>query len=95
MLKSSILKQKKTEYKTKYQTIALFNDITEAVKYRIPMKPIDVSEDGKIFRCPRCGTLMESEDGTVGDYDLCYVCGQVWNDTGTIIDQLKEGGDAK
>lgn len=90
LLKNSILKQKKTERKTKYQTVALFNDISEAVRYRIPMRPIDISEDGKTFRCPRCKTLIESEDGTVDDYDLCCVCGQIWKTENTLLEQIEE-----
>ena len=90
LVKNSILKQKKTERKTKYQTVALFNDVAESIRYRIPMKPIDISEDGKTFRCPRCKILIESEEGTVNDYDLCYVCGQIWKTENTLLKQIEE-----
>ena len=62
---------------TKYQVASLFHHLHKFVSYQAPMAPIDVSEDGHKFTCPRCGTKFDSEDH-VDDFNGCYICLQRW-----------------
>lgn len=58
-------------------TMILFKELKEDISYQVPMKPIEVSEDGHKFTCPRCKTKFDSED-TVDDFNGCYICLQKW-----------------
>lgn len=80
LIEKQITSQKKNDPKTKFQIISLFKDVKKYMSYRIPMEPLKLDDDGKIFRCPRCNTVIEAEEGTVNDFDLCYVCGQLFRE---------------
>lgn len=76
-LERQVLKGRSTDAKTKYMTILYFKQIKELLKYRIPTPPINISEDGHLFDCPRCGEKFETEgDWTAEDFIFCPSCGQ-------------------
>lgn len=77
-IEEQILDNKKSNVNTKYQIIALFKRVKEAIGYRIEKKPIDISEDKKSFRCPTCNTFMELDDMnlTYEIFEFCPLCGQ-------------------
>ena len=76
-LQRAVIHQKSEDVKTKYEVSAMFATLREYVKYQTPMPPIEVSEDGHKFTCPRCGTKFDSEDH-VDDFNGCYICLQRW-----------------
>lgn len=77
------------DVKTRKQISYLFDDIRTCVSYRMPMKPVKLDTDGHSFKCPRCGTVFEcGDDETVDDFDLCYVCWQLWKDHDLIVGEL-------
>lgn len=78
-LEKTILKNRRQKAQLKYQIMTLFSYIKKYVKYQIPMKPIDISEDGHHFTCPRCGEKFESVN-TYDEFNLCYICGQRWKE---------------
>lgn len=77
-IESQILDNKKGNVNTKYQIIALFKYVKEAIGYRIEKHPIDISEDKKGYRCPTCKKYMEiTDDGyTYEAFEFCPLCGQ-------------------
>lgn len=76
-LERQILKQKRTDAKTKYMTVLYFKQIKDILKYRIPMEPINVSEDGHQFDCPQCKERFETEGNwKAEDFIFCPSCGQ-------------------
>lgn len=81
-IENQIIKKKSGGVKTKYKIITLFRDTKNLIEYRIPKSPIAVSNDGHEFTCPRCGTQFktESNEDTVDDFDVCYVCGQLFKE---------------
>lgn len=78
-LEKAILHLKNKDVKTKYQTLTLFNYIKKLIEYQVPEEPINVSEDGHKFECPKCHTQFDSED-TANDFNLCYICGKRWKE---------------
>lgn len=82
------LKQPRTGGDTKFQMSIIFNDAIECIEYRIPKRPILLNKNGHEFKCPTCGTVFDSPESHVSEYDLCYVCGQLWKDYGTIMEEL-------
>lgn len=83
-----MLNQKQTSIDTKLQISMMFEDAIECAEYRIPKKPILLNSNGHEFKCPKCGTVFDSPESHVNEYDLCYVCGQLWKDHGTIMEEL-------
>lgn len=76
-LEQIICKKRTSDVKTKYKVISYFKEIRRLVNYQIPMRPIDISEDGRRFVCPRCDQLYEADEGwTVDDFIFCPQCGQ-------------------
>lgn len=73
-------KQKYTDLDTKLQISMLFDDAMECADYRIPKAPIVLDDNGHEFKCPKCGTVFDSPESHVGEYGLCYICGQLWKD---------------
>lgn len=80
LLEKEVIKQRNNDPKTKYTTVAFFHDISKHLKYRVPTPPIDIQENRHVFRCPSCGTLFEAENDFPEDFNVCYVCGQVWKE---------------
>ena len=78
-MEKSTLRSKTDDTKTKYQGVSMFRYIKKLIQYQVPMPPVNVSEDGHQFECPRCGTKFDSEDH-VDDFSGCYVCLQRWKD---------------
>lgn len=78
-LEKNVLRLKTYDAKTKYQVVSMFRYLKKLIQYQVPTPPINVSEDGHKFECPRCGTAFDSED-TVDDFNLCYICGQRWKE---------------
>lgn len=74
----------------KYENVRIFSSIREVLNYQIAKKPINISEDGMVFQCPTCKTIMESEDGTWDKYDFCDICGQRFKDKDTLLEKLME-----
>lgn len=72
--------QKAKSMKDKYKILNLFKSAEHLVSYRIPVKPEVLSDDGKIFKCPKCKTTLETDEGSYKDFDLCYVCGQLFKE---------------
>lgn len=64
---------------TRRMVMILFKELKEDISYQVPMKPIEVSEDGHKFTCPRCKTKFDSEDH-VDDFNGCYICLQRWKE---------------
>ena len=79
-LEKAVIHNKSDDIKTKYQVVSMFKYLQKRIKYQAATPPVNVSEDGHKFECPRCGTKFDSED-TVDDFNLCYICGQRWKDT--------------
>lgn len=75
----SILTNGHRDPRTKATIRTNFNYIYRLIKYQIPNKPINISDDGHKFECPRCHTKFDSEDH-VDDYYICYICGQRWKE---------------
>ena len=75
-IEQQILDNKKGNVNIKYQIIALFKHVKEAIGYRIEKHPIDISEDKTGFRCPTCKTYMKVEDCTYEAFEFCPLCGQ-------------------
>ena len=78
-LGKTLAHSKSDDAKTKYKVLSLFNELKKDISYQVPMKPINVSEDGHKFTCPRCKTAFDSEDH-VDDFNGCYVCLQRWKE---------------
>lgn len=78
-LEKAVLRNKREDIQIKYEVLTLFKQLKKLISYQVPTPPIDVSEDGHKFECPRCGTKFDSED-SVEDFNLCYICGQRWKD---------------
>lgn len=76
-LEKAVIHNKNDDVKTKYQVASMFRYIRKLIRYQVPTPPVNVSEDGHKFECPKCGTKFDSED-TVEDFNLCYICGQRW-----------------
>ena len=74
-----VIQNKNNAYKTKLQVSRMFKYINTLIDYQIPIKPINISDDGHKFECPKCHTAFDSED-TYEDFNLCYVCGQRWKE---------------
>ena len=74
-----VIQNKNNDYKTKLQVSRMFKYINTLIVYQIPIKPINISDDGHKFECPKCHTAFDSED-TYEDFNLCYVCGQRWKE---------------
>ena len=89
-IEQQILDNKKGNVNTKYQIIALFKHVKEAIGYRIEKHPIDISEDGKKFRCPTCNTFMELDDMnlTYELFEFCPLCGQRLRKEGSRKDYI-------
>lgn len=81
MLEVAVNRNKSEDKKTKKQVANMFSYLRELIAYQVPMKPVEVSDDGHKFKCPRCRTAFDSED-TVDDFYLCYICGQRWRKKG-------------
>jgi uncharacterized C2H2 Zn-finger protein len=84
--------QKTKSMKEKYKIINLLRSAEDLISYRIPIQPDVLSDDGRIFRCPKCNTTLEAEEGTYADFDLCYVCGQLWKKHNTLIKKVNRNG---
>lgn len=80
LLEKNVLKEKTTDPKTKYLTVSMFHDISRQLEYRIPKPPLVESKDRHVFRCASCGTLFEAESDFPEDFNVCYICGQVWKE---------------
>ena len=78
-LEKAVIRRKDQDVKTKYQVASMFRYLRKLIAYQVPTPPINVSEDGHKFECPRCGTAFDSEDH-VDDFNLCYICGQRWKE---------------
>ena len=78
-LEKNVLRSKTDDTKTKYQVVSMFQYIKKLIMYQKPMPPINVSEDGHKFECPRCHTKFDSEDH-VDDFSGCYICLQRWKE---------------
>lgn len=78
-LEKQTIRLKNNDVKTKYQVVSMFRYLQKLIRYQVPTPPINVSDDGHKFECPRCGTKFDSED-TVDDFNLCYICGQRWKE---------------
>lgn len=78
-LGTAVIQRKDNDYKTKLQVSRMFKYINQLIDYQIPRKPINISDDGHKFECPKCHTAFDSED-TYEDFNLCYVCGQRWKE---------------
>lgn len=92
-LQRIMLNQKRTALDTKFQISMLFTDAMECADYRIPKAPIVLDSEGHEFKCPKCGTVFDSPESNVSEYDLCYVCGQLWKEHGTIMEELHGNED--
>ena len=75
---SQLLEGYKGDISKKYEIKQVFGELRHALMYRIPVDPIDISEDRMEFTCPTCKTRIESKDGTADEYLLCYMCGQLF-----------------
>ena len=78
-LGTAVVRKQNEDYKTKLMVSKMFKYLEELVDYQIPTKPINISEDGHKFECPKCHTAFDSED-TYEDFNLCYICGQRWKE---------------
>ena len=78
-LAKAVAKYQGYDVDTSYGVIRMFQYLKKLIRYQVPMPPIDVSEDGHKFTCPRCETKFDSED-TVDEFNLCYICGQRWKE---------------
>ena len=78
-LQRAVIRQKVDDIETKYAVAAMFDYLKKLIRYQAPMPPVEVSEDGHQFTCPRCGTKFDSEDH-VSDFNGCYVCLQRWKE---------------
>ena len=76
-LGKTLAHNKSDDAKTKYKVLTLFNELKKDISYQKPMDPIDISDGGHKFTCPRCKTAFESED-TVDMFNGCYICLQRW-----------------
>ncbi len=77
LLERQILKAKTNDARTKYMVIGYFKTIKQLINYQIPMAPINVSEGGRYFDCPRCNERFETEgEWLAGDFTFCPSCGQ-------------------
>ena len=76
-LGKTLAHSKSDDVKTKYKVLTLFKELKEDISYQVPMQPIEVSDEGHKFTCPRCKTAFESED-TVDMFNGCYICLQRW-----------------
>ena len=74
-----VIQNKNNDYKTKLQVSKMFKYINTLIDYQIPIKPVNISDNGHKFECPKCHTAFDSED-TYEDFNLCYVCGQRWKE---------------
>ena len=75
----------------KYKIYNLFNQIRELISYREIKAFVDISEDGKSFRCQRCNTLIHCEDSTYDVFEFFPICGQRVAPEGTYLKIYKEG----
>ncbi len=80
LMEKSVLKERSNDIKTKYQTVSMFHDISRELGYRIPKPPIEVSDDRHHFKCPTCGANFDAGTDDVDDFNVCYICGQVWKE---------------
>lgn len=78
-LQRAVIRSRNNDTKTKYQVASMFTYLKKLIAYQVPTPPIDVSENGHKFTCPRCGTKFDSEDHAE-DFNLCYICGQRWRE---------------
>ena len=78
-LEKATIKRKDNDVTTKYQVVSMFKYLKKLIQYQTPMPPVEVSEDGHHFTCPRCGTAFDSED-TVDQFNGCYICLQKWKE---------------
>ena len=78
-LEKAVIHRKDQDVQTKYQVASMFRYINKLIDYQIPRKPINISDDGHKFECPKCHTAFDSED-TYEDFNLCYICGQRWKE---------------
>lgn len=79
-LEKNVLKEKTNDTKTKYLTVSMFHDISRELKYRVPTPPIEISEDRHHFVCPTCKTEFDAGLDKPEDFNVCYICGQVWKE---------------
>jgi len=79
-MEKSVLKEKSNDTKTKYLTVSMFHDISRQLGYRVPKPPINVSPDGHHFECPTCGTKFEALEDGPDEFNVCYICGQLWKE---------------
>ena len=78
-LEKAVIHRKDSDIKTKYQVASMFRYLKQLIAYQEPIPPINISDNGHKFECPRCHTAFESED-TYEDFNLCYICGQRWKE---------------
>lgn len=75
----------------RYKIYDLFRQIRDLISYR-EIKPfVDVSEDGKSFRCQKCHTLINCEDSTSESFEFCPICGQRVAPEGTYLNYILKG----
>ena len=72
----------------KYKVYNLFRQIKDLLSYREIKRFVDISEDGKSFRCQRCKTLINCEDSTYESFEFCPICGQRVNEKGTYLNYI-------
>ena len=89
-LEKIILHLKNKDTVTKYKTLTLFKEIRKLIEYQVPEPPINVSEDGHKFECPKCHAKFDSED-TADDFYLCYLCGKRWKEEEVDEHDTEEG----
>ena len=84
-LGTAVIRRQDNDYKTKLQVSRMFKYINKLIDYQIPRKPINISEDGHKFTCPKCNTAFDSED-TFDQFNGCYICLQRWKEEDTAED---------
>lgn len=76
-LESRARKDCSNDILTKRKVVSYFSDVKRLIKYQIKAEPINVSEGGRYFDCPRCREKFETEGSwSVDDFMLCPKCGQ-------------------
>lgn len=84
-LEKAVIHRKDQDTKTKYQVASMFRYLKKLIAYQEPMKPINISDNGHKFECPRCHTAFDSED-TFDQFNGCYICLQRWKEEDTAED---------
>ena len=78
-LEKQTIRLKNNDNQTKFQVVSMFRYLKKLIRYQVPTPPINVSDEGHKFECPRCGTKFETED-VVDDFNGCYICLQRWKE---------------